>query len=259
MTRPPPLLAGPLAGRVPVLLQLNARHPARAFSLVELLVVIAVIAVLTAMLLPALARAREQARQTQCAAQLRQLGQALHLYANANAGSLPAWSGWHTYPDGANADDQPGPAWTEQLAPHFVKPDSPVYNCPAWPDPTPRINYFLAARWSAARGQHAMKFTDVRTTSRFVLSGDMTNIALYPAPFGLSEHALDDCDKDDAVMPSLVFPYQSRGFWMHGRGGNNVLFDDGHVQAFRDADPTAMTFDAAAMRPWEDVTPTAGG
>jgi prepilin-type N-terminal cleavage/methylation domain-containing protein/prepilin-type processing-associated H-X9-DG protein len=238
--------------------ELGQRRPSSfcrrcAFSLIELLVVIGVIAILIAMLLPALGRARAQARQTQCASQLRQLGQAFHLYANANGGYLPAWSGWHTYPDGANADDQPGLAWTEQLAPHFVRPDSPVYNCPAWPDAVPRINYFLAARWSAARNQHAMKLTDIRMTSRFVLSGDMTNATLYPAPFGQSEHLLDDCDKDDAVLPSLCFPYQAGGFWMHPNG-NNVLFDDGHVQVYRDFDPSAMTFDAGAMRNWDVVT-----
>jgi prepilin-type N-terminal cleavage/methylation domain-containing protein len=230
----------------------------RAFSLVELLVVIGVIALLIAMLLPALSRARAQARQTQCASQLRQVGQALFLYANGNGGYLPAWSGWHTYPDGANADDQPGPAWTEQLAPSFVKPDSAVYNCPGYsPADPPRINYFLAARWSASRNQHAMKLTDVRMTSRFVLSGDMTNATLYPGPFGQSEHVLDDCDKDDAVLPSLCFPYQAGGFWMHARG-NNVLFDDGHVAAFGEFDPGAMTYDATSMRGWDEVLPVPG-
>src|SRR3954464_9231094 len=148
--------------------RLNISRP-RAFSLVELLVVIGLVALLIAMLLPALRGARERARQTRCAAQLHQLGQALHLYANANGGYLPPWSGWHTYPDGANPDDQPGPAWTELLAPHFAKPDSPAYNCPGWPDDSPRVNYFLAARWSASLGRHAMKLADVRMSSRFVL------------------------------------------------------------------------------------------
>ena len=59
------------------------------FTLVELLVVIGIIALLIAMLLPALARAREQAKTVQCLSNLRQLAVAAHLYAHAHKGSLP--------------------------------------------------------------------------------------------------------------------------------------------------------------------------
>lgn len=55
-----------------------------AFTLVELLVVVAIIAVLAGLLFPVLASARNKARQTQCAAQLRQIGMSWLLYAEAN-------------------------------------------------------------------------------------------------------------------------------------------------------------------------------
>jgi prepilin-type N-terminal cleavage/methylation domain-containing protein len=61
----------------------------RAFTLVELLVVIGIIAILVAILLPVLRGAREQARSVQCLANLRQVGQMIYIYATQNHGMIP--------------------------------------------------------------------------------------------------------------------------------------------------------------------------
>jgi len=61
----------------------------QAFTLVELLVVIAIIAILAALLLPALSAAKSQARSTACLSNLKQLGQAIFIYTSDFADRLP--------------------------------------------------------------------------------------------------------------------------------------------------------------------------
>jgi prepilin-type N-terminal cleavage/methylation domain-containing protein/prepilin-type processing-associated H-X9-DG protein len=92
------------------------RHRRNGFTLIELLAVAAILALLAALLFPALMSAREEARRTICLSQLRQLGHAHHLYVADWDELLPAWS----Y---ANPRPAPGaPAyvfWTDFLKPYL--------------------------------------------------------------------------------------------------------------------------------------------
>ena len=70
----------------------------RAFTLIEVLVVIAVIALIAAMLLPALSKARESGRRAACASNLRQLNVAVSIYAGENEGDFPPTNQTNRWP-----------------------------------------------------------------------------------------------------------------------------------------------------------------
>src|SRR5882672_7223565 len=65
------------------------RAEKQGFTLVELLVVVAIIALLIAILLPAVSAAKEQANRVKCGANLRQIGMAQQMYAGENKGQYP--------------------------------------------------------------------------------------------------------------------------------------------------------------------------
>jgi len=78
-----------------------------AFTLIELLVVMVIISILVGLLMPALGRAREEARRTQCRSNMRQIGLALIMYANDNSDWVPVVYGESADPErwhGVNRD-----------------------------------------------------------------------------------------------------------------------------------------------------------
>ena len=83
------------------------RTSRKAFTLIELLVVIAVIALLTSVLLPALRKAKQSAQSMVCRTRLKQMGVAIHLYAQDNDDEIVTQD-WHTPRIRLNCRSWPG-------------------------------------------------------------------------------------------------------------------------------------------------------
>ena len=106
---------------------------AGGFTLVELLVVIAIIAILAALLLPAISKAKVQARSTTCKNHLREMGLALQMYVHEHENRYP----YYVNPYDPSLDEAVGPAntryWWAKLLPYYpVKWTNAAYHCPGY-------------------------------------------------------------------------------------------------------------------------------
>jgi prepilin-type N-terminal cleavage/methylation domain-containing protein/prepilin-type processing-associated H-X9-DG protein len=229
------------------------RHPRRAFSLIELLVVIGIIAILLGMLLPVLRVANESARALRCASQLRQIGQAIFAYATNNRGISPPWGGAFKI-DNDNTPLSGG--WPAMLWRYTgVKADSPLYHCPNFPYDDSTVTYFLTAHWENLQSPsaHSIALGRIHLSSQFLLVAEATAQQAYIPPFGTYNAPADNTDKDDSGHQDLLFFGEPGGYNMH-RNGNNILFADGHVSIFKHYDPHALTYSPDQMQDWTDVT-----
>jgi prepilin-type N-terminal cleavage/methylation domain-containing protein/prepilin-type processing-associated H-X9-DG protein len=213
----------------------RTRGRSRAFTLIELLIVVGVMAILLALLLPSLAAARGQARRVKCACNLRQLVTALQMYANEHRsrmmplaytdtdllrGGPPVY--WWGTSDVSGVDHTRGFTW-----PYLgseLRSDG-VYECPEQP-------------WGTYRPQgDAAAVTSTYGYNGYYLSPPHTpgwSFTIGLRPWLMAEQVRE---------PARVFAFADTMIDLSGRLQNNALLDppylyDGSHRWSRNANPT---------------------
>jgi len=202
------------------------RRGRAGFTLAELLVVIAVIAILIALLIPALGRIRSASFETTCHAHIRQLGMAHNLYAADHDGLLPGTgvtNGGQTVE--MRTDGQPA---NNNIAAHIFPyvASASVFECPA----------FIARGYNAvflkSKGcinPWTWNFKQLYAGGAFVEGTlKMRKMSYFTNPAAVCVFG----DFDVTSLPSLSFTY-----WH--KGGFNVVFLDGHTGWFKADGTTA--------------------
>jgi prepilin-type N-terminal cleavage/methylation domain-containing protein/prepilin-type processing-associated H-X9-DG protein len=201
----------------------------RAFSLIELLVVIGIIGVLLAILLPTLERAREHANTAACAANLSQIGQALTIYANENHRDFPRTTYVPGAPlragTGSTAADPfqaGGPAANDTSAPLFLLMRTQKLPAKIFADPyTDAIAYEADIADPATHSN----FTDYKKNLAYSVANPYPDPAVakdyklqmpMPATFAVAADMNPGTDNSDSPN--------------HELDGQNVLYGDGHVE-----------------------------
>ena len=240
---------------------LSTEKPPRllAFTLVELLVVIGIIAILAALLLPALGSAKASARGTQCVNNHHQLITAWCLYSDENTDRLPSITNWvvgnMTRPrEATNALLLLDPQLS--LFAMYISFAS-VYKCPA-DDSTFVRSVSMNCRlnpdgpwWIAGGGSIYESFTSrqqIRKPAGIYVTLDERSDSINDAAFCVDMSNTGNVQGNGANTPYWMVDYPAS----YHAGTDRLSFADGHVEAHRWLEPTTLV----PMGQAEGVSPT---
>jgi prepilin-type N-terminal cleavage/methylation domain-containing protein len=222
-----------------------ARTRRLGFTLVELLVVIGIIALLIAILLPSLARARAQANAVKCAAQMRDIGNQLMIYATANKGVVHPVN-WHNSQPSYKYIHLGGAVPPEDRWPMlvFVPPPSapnythPLMICPSDQEPRGDHSYNLNSAFFPYQGSQDVSHKAIRLGNKVKYYTPSEVVLLVDKWPQQSEWHLDvECsnwntytwnaafceDQWDRLVFNIANKNTDKAQYKHGKSGNNFL------------------------------------